>query len=154
MITIGNVLGNYAKGRWIHLASLPLGTDNLVVVLLKSSGLPTDATIKDCQYLSQIISAGATEATFTNYARKVLSAPSIFIVVNTGTDVVSLDTSDQTWNSAGGASNDTLGAFLLCYRPTSGSADSAIWLLTKHDYSQTTNGGNLVASVPSIGTST
>ncbi len=151
---MANILINYAKGRFIQLSSLPLGTDNLLVVLLQSTGLPTDATLKNCQYLSQVFTAGAVEATFTNYARQVLSAGSITITVNTGTGVVTLDTADQVWNAAGGATNNTLGAFLLCYRPTSSSLDSAIPVLTKHDFAATTTGGNLTASVPAVATAT
>lgn len=124
------------------------------MVLLQSSGLPSAATIKRTQFLSGVFSAGGVEATFTNYTRQVLAAGSITITVNTTTDVVTLDTSDQVWTAAGGATNNTLGKLLLCYRPTSSSLDSAIPVLTAHDFSATTTGGNLTATVPSIGTAT
>lgn len=151
---MANLVCDYAKGRWVEKATLPLGTDNLIVVLLKAGGLPSDTTIKRNQYLSGIFTAGGVEATFTNYTRQVLSAASITIVVNTSTDVVTLDISDQVWSAAGGASNDTLGAFLTCYRPTSSTLDSGILVLTKHDFAATTTGGNLTAAVPSLATAT
>lgn len=143
----------YAKGRFIEKALLPVGTDSLVVVLLQSSGLQADATLKNYQTLGTLL-ASNTEATFTNYTRQVLSAASITVAFNTGTSVASLDTSDQVWNAAGGATNNTLGKFLLCYRPTSSSLDSAVLPLTGHDFSATTTGGLLTAAVPSIGTAT
>lgn len=127
------------------------------MVLLQSTSLPTDNTLKRTQYLSGVLSTGTgagLEATFTNYSRQVVSSSSITITVNTSTDVVTLDISDQIWNAAGGATNNTLGALLLCYKPTSTSLDTAIPILTKHDFSVTTTGGNLTAQVPSIGTST
>ena len=154
---MGNVVSDFAKGRFIEKATLPVGTDSLLVVLLKTGSLPTDNTLKRTQFLSGILSTGTgagLEATFTNYARKVVAAASITIVVNTTSDVASLDIADQTWNSAGGASNDTLGALLLCYKPASTSLDTAIPILTKHDYSASTTGGNLTASIPSIATAT
>jgi hypothetical protein len=154
---VANIICDYAKGRFIEKATLPLGTDNLIIVLLQSTSLPSDTTIKRNQYLSGLLSTGTgtgLEATFTNYTRQVLSAASITIVVNTSTDVVTLDISDQVWNAAGGATNNTLGGFLTCYRPTSSTLDSGILVLTKHDFTATTTGGNLTAAVPSLATAT
>ena len=145
-------IADSAKGRWAEKFLLPVGGDNIVVVLLQASGLQADATLRTNQYLSGLLSAGNTEATFTNYSRKVLAAADITVSVNTGTHVVTVDIVDQVWNAAGGAANNSIGALLTCYRPTSGSADSAILVLTKHDYVISTTGGNLTATVPSIGT--
>lgn len=153
-LAIANFVINQAKGRWIQFAELPLGTDNLLVVLFQSASLPTDASLKNFQFLSQVTGAGALEATFTNYARLVFAAASITITVNTGTGVTTLDTADGVWNAAGGAVNNTLGKLLLCYRPTSSSLDSAISVLTAHDFAATTTGGTLTATITSIGTAT
>lgn len=131
---------------------LPIGGDNVIVVLLQASGLQADATLRTHQYLSALLSAGNTEATFTNYSRKVLAAADITVSVNTGTHIVTVDIADQVWSAAGGAANNSVGALLTCYRPTSGTADSGVLVLTKHDYVISTTGGNLTATVPSIGT--
>jgi hypothetical protein len=147
-------IADSAKGRWVEKFMLPIGGDNIIVVLLQSSGLQADATLNNYTFLSQLLAAGNTEATFTNYTRKVLAAADITVSVNTGTGVTTVDTVDQVWNAAGGALNNTLGALLTCYRPTSGSLDSAVLVLTKHDFAATTTGGNLTAQVPSIGTAT
>lgn len=133
---------------------LPIGGDNIVVVLLQAAGLQADATLRTNQFLSGLLSAGNAEATFTNYSRKVLSAADITVSVNTGTHVNTIDIADQVWSAAGGAANNSVGALLTCYRPTSGTADSGILVLTKHDYVISTTGGNLTATVPSIGTAT
>lgn len=154
---MANALNDFAKGRFVQLSTLPVGTDNLLIVLLQSTSLPTDNTLKRTQFLSGVLSTGTgagLEGTFTNYARKVLAAADITITVNTTTDVVTLDTADQVWSAAGGASNNTLGALLLCYRPTSISLDTAIPILTKHDFTATTTGGNLTATISAIGTAT
>jgi hypothetical protein len=157
VLILANILIDYAKGRWIQLATLPLGTDSLLVVLVQSTSIPTDTTIKRNQFLSGVLSTGTgtgLESTFTNYSRKVVSAGSITITVNTSTDIVTLDIADQSYAAAGGALNNTDAAMLLCYKPTSGSADTAIPVLTKHDCAITTTGGLLTLAVPSIGTAT
>lgn len=151
---MASFISDSAKGRWVEKYLLPVGGDNVVVVLLQSSGLQADATLNNHQFLSQLLAAGNAEATFTNYGRKVLSAADITVSVNTGTGVTTVDIVDQVWSAAGGASNNTLGALLTCYRPTSGSLDSAVLVLTKHDFATTTTGGALTATVPSIGTAT
>jgi hypothetical protein len=149
---LSNFVFPYAKGRWVDKYSLLLGTDNIVVVVLQSGGLQADATLETYQFLSQLLTAGNVEATFTNYARHVLTGTSITVSVNTSTGVTTVDISDQVWNAAGGATNNTLGALLTCYRPTSASTDASVLLLTKHDFAVTTTGGNLTATIPSIGT--
>lgn len=145
---------DYAKGRYVEKFMLPIGGDNIIVVLLQASGLQADASLRTNATLAALLSAGNSEATFTNYARKVLAAADITVSINTGTHVNTVDIVDQVWNAAGGATNNSVGALITCYRPTSGSADSAILPLTKHDYVISTTGGNLTATVPSIGTAT
>lgn len=154
---LANVLNDFCKGRFVQLATLPIGTDSLLVVLLQATSLPSDNTLKRTQFLSGVLSTGTgagIESTFTNYARLVYAAASITITVNTTTDVVTLDISDGLWNSAGGATNNSVAALLLCYKPTSTSLDTAIPIISKHDFVASTTGGNLTASIPSIGTAT
>lgn len=154
---LANILNDFAKGRFVQLATLPLGTDSLVWVLLQSTSLPTDATIQTTQYLSGILSTGTgtgLECTFTNYARTVMPGTSITITVNTSTNVVTLDTSNVVIGAAGGAANNTVAAAVLCYKPTSSTADTAIPVLTKHDFSATTAGGTLTVTIPSVATGT
>ena len=143
-----------AKGRWVEKYLLPIGGDNIIVVLLKSSGLEADGTIDNHATLSALLASTNDEADFTNYARKVLSVGDITVTPNTTTGVVTVDIADQVWTSAGGAANNALGALLTCYRLTSSTPDSGILPLTKHDFTVTTTGVNLQATVPSIGTCT
>jgi len=134
---------------------LLVGTDNIVVVLLQNSGLQADATLNNYQFLSDLTAAGNLEATFTNYSRHILAGADITVSVNTGTGIVTVSlNANRVWNAAGGATNNTLGAFLTAYRPTSGSADSAVLLLTKHDFATSTTGGALTATVSTIATAT
>lgn len=154
---MSNVVFDYAKGRWIDKYALPVGGDQIRVVLLQASGLQSDATLATFQYLSQVLSTGTgsnLEATFTNYSRPTILAAGITITVNTGTGVTSVSIPSQVWNSAGGATNNSLGALLTCYQPTSSTPDTGIQLLTKHDFVTTTTGGNLTATITTIATAT
>lgn len=138
-----------ARGRWVEKFMLPLGTDNILVVLLKASGLQADATLDDHLTLASVLGSN-TEASFTNYSRKVLSAVDITVSLSSGTWTV--DTADQIWTSAGGASNDSLGALITVYRPTSSATTAQMLPLTCHPYIQSTSGTDAKATITSIGT--
>lgn len=147
---MANFVFPYAYGRWIDKYSLPLGGDNILIVLVQSSGLQSDATLAGYQYLSQVWGGGNVEATFTNYSRQSVTSGITITVGSTTT--VSIPT--QVWNAAGGATNNSLGALLTCYKPTSSSVDSAVQLMTKHDFVASTTGGQLSAVITNIGTVT
>lgn len=141
-----NTANTYGKGRYVEKFMLPLGTDNILVVPIQSASIPSDNTLRNCQTLAAIFSAGALEATFTNYSRKVLAAADITITYDLVTNfrpTVSLAT--QVWAAAGGATNNTLAAIVIAYRPTSGSADSACLPLAVMSYAGTTASGALTA---------
>jgi len=145
------------KGRWVEKYKLLLGTDNIVLVVLKS-GVQADTTLAQYTDLQTLLTSNP-EANATNYpgpggSRIALTSSSVTIVVNNSTGVVSVDLTDQLLSGIGGALNNSFGAFLTCYRPTSGSADSAILPVTKHDFTYITTGGNMPISIPSIGSST
>ena len=75
-----------------------------IVMLLKAA--EADATLKDRDELNAMLAeAGTTEADFTNYARKTGLTGTI--TVDDTNDRVDIDIPDQTWTSAGGASNNT-----------------------------------------------
>lgn len=150
---------DYAKGRIVELADCPrtrdgLGTDNLLWVLLTTTGLQSDANLNNNATLAAIFSAGNTEATFTNYARKVLVRGDVTIAVNTSTGVTTLDAADPQWNAAGGAANNTTAKLLLVYRPSSVSADSACTPLCSIDASGSTTGGNFPVALNASGIAT
>lgn len=123
----------------------------LIVVLLKTAA--SDATLRDQDTLAAILAGGSTEADFTNYARKVLTDADISAAtVDDANDRVDADIPDQTWTSAGGASNNTLAKLLICYdSDTTAGTDSNIVPLTAHDFVVTTNGGDITAQIAAAG---
>ena len=66
---------DYAKGRFVEKFMLPVGGDNIVVLLLQASGLQADTTLRTHQTVSAMLSAGNNEATFTNRRLKFRNVP-------------------------------------------------------------------------------
>ena len=91
--------------------------------------------------------AGTTEATFTNYARKTGITGTI--TVDDTNDRVDVDIPDQTWTSAGGATNNTLTKLVTAYEES--AADSGRIPMTHHDFAVTTDGSDITAQVNSAG---
>lgn len=148
---------NIAKGRvneYVYRVNNNDPTNSgLVVVLVKSAGLEADSTLKDHDNLSVLLAGTSDECDFTNYARKVLTdADVVDPTVDDSGDRQDADIPDQTWTSAGGASNNNIGKLLICYDPdTTGGDDTTIIPLTAHDFVVTTDGTNLTAQVPTAG---
>lgn len=140
---------NVARGIGRYYAGLPAANDAVLVVLLKSAGLQADDTLNNHDTLADILAAN-TECDFTNYARKVVTA-SITITEDDTNNWVSVDMPDLTWVSAGGVANNTIGKLIICYRPDTGSADSAVVPVTYHDFATTTDGLDLTVQINSAG---
>lgn len=141
---------NAVKGKIAYYAGLPATNDALIVVLLKSTGLETDSTLKDYDDLASLLAGTSDEADFTNYARK--TGASVTVTVDDSNDRVDMDLADITWSTAGGASNNTLGKMLVCYDPdTTGGTDSSVIPLSAHDFTATTDGSDLVAQIATAG---
>lgn len=156
---MANIVFNISKGEVNAYTKRVVNNDPansaLVLVLLKT--VQADATLLDYDTLGAILTAGGgtanVEADFTNYARKVLtntelSAPT---VDDTGNEQYS-DMPDQTYTSAGGATNNTLVKALICYdSDTTSGTDANLIPLTAHDVSATTDGNDLTLTIPANG---
>jgi hypothetical protein len=142
---------NIAKGRTVYYATLPAANDALILVLLVSAGIEADATLKDYDDLAALLAGTSDEATFTNYARKTVTA-SVTVTIDDTNDRVDVDMPDPVWTNAGGATNNTLAKLLVCYdNDTTAGTDSAIVPLSSHDFSVTTDGSNLTGTVDPVG---
>lgn len=147
---------NIAKGRVNELHNRVNDNDPansaLIIVLLQAN--VADATLSDFDNLSLLLAdAGNTEATFTNFARIVLTDTNISApTVDDTNDRQDADIADQTFSSAGGAVNNTLTKFLVCFdTDTTGGDDTNIIPLTHHDFAITTDGTDIVAQVNAAG---
>lgn len=152
---VGDIVFNVAKGRVNELHDRVDGNDPansaLVIVLLKSGG-EADSGLIQRDTLADVLSA-STECDFTNYARKTLTDSDISAsVVDDTNSRREADLADQTWTSAGGATNNTVAKLLVCYDPdTTGGTDSSIIPLVAMDFAIMTNGTDITAQVNSAG---
>jgi hypothetical protein len=147
--TVGNGVFNVSKGKLAYYATLPAANDALIVVLLKSSGLVADSVMIDYDDLAAVLAGASDEADFANYARKTVTA-SVTVTVDDTNDRVDIDMPDQTYTAA--TTGQSLGKLLVCYdSDTTGGTDSGIIPLTYHDFTATTDGNDLVATIAAAG---
>lgn len=137
--------GMFNIGRGIIREKMIDG-DALIIVLLKVA--QADDTLNNHDTLAAILAAANTEADFTNYARKVIANGSVTVTVDDANNRVDIDFADQTYSSAGGATNNTLVKALICI---DGANDAARIPVTHHDFAVTTDGSDLILQLPADG---
>jgi hypothetical protein len=120
------------------------GASALGMLLLKTA--EAEATLRDRDTLADLLGAN-TEADFTNYVRK--TALTGTITVDDVNDRVDVDVPDQTWTTAGGATNNTLAKLIVFYQES--AADSGRIPLTHHDFIVTTDSSDLTVQVNAAG---
>ena len=139
---------NIAKGRTNEYAnrvdSGDPSTARLQLKLLSTAA--ADATMKDFDTFAAILAGTSVEATFTNYGGGItVAAADITITTDDSGDTQYYTISDQTWTSAGGATNNTLAKLIVCYDALGTDVDANLIPLTYHDFVATTNGNDLTA---------
>jgi hypothetical protein len=144
---MANGVFNIAKGRAKEYYSRvksndPAGSE---LVLILCTGTETDDNIEAADTITAVLATTLAECTFTNYVRKDLTDTLLAAVPapDDAADDNSYTLPDTTWTSAGGASNDTITRIIVAYDSTGTDADSALVPLTFHDFSLTTNGGDV-----------
>lgn len=131
---------NIALGKVASYAGLPAASDALVMIPLQSSGLGSDATLKDCATVTAVLAA-ATEQ--TTMGRKTLSG--VTVTVNNTSDRVEVDCADVTWTAASGSA---VAAFVIAYDPDTGtSTDSTRIPLVKADVTLTPDGSDFTLTI-------
>lgn len=122
---------NIAKGKVARYADLPDANDALIVVMLKTAGIESDATLKDYDTLSAILAAANDEADFTGYSRKTLA--SVLSTVDDTNDRMDTDAADPTAYTASGSSQAISKLLVVWDGDTTGGSDANIVPLTAHD---------------------
>ncbi|TMR97551.1 hypothetical protein [Nonomuraea basaltis] len=146
---------NVAKGRVAELYHrVRVGdpaTSSLLMVVLAASGVESDAVLRDKTTLDAVLSGTTDEATNAGYARKVLAAVDLNDVLpDLGSDAMPLDIPDAMFESVQAAGGSWV-KVLICYRPATGSPDSAVVPMTSHDFSLNPDGSNVVVQIDSVG---
>lgn len=138
---------NIAKGKVAYYASLPAADDAIIVLLLLTSGLESDAVLKDKDDVAALVSGATDEATGGAYVRK--TAATVTVTVDDSGDLVDVDCADITWTAL---ACGPVAKLVFAYDgDTTGGADSAIIPLTCHDFAVTPDGTDVVAQVTATG---
>jgi hypothetical protein len=146
---------NIAKGRVAELYNRVDSNDPansaLIILVLATSGVESDATLKDKDTVSALVSGTTNEVTNTNYARKTLTDSDIAAFAPDDTnDRVDLDIADQTWTAV--AAGDGWNDLVIAYdNDTTGGDDTNIVPLTLHDFVLTPDGSDITAQINSAG---
>ncbi len=132
---------NIAKGRVAELAALAAANDAIVLIPLETSGLESDATLRDYDTVAALLAASNNEQ--STMGRKTLA--SVAVTVDDSNDRVDVDAADVTWSAAtGNAISKLITALDL---DTTGGTDANLVPLTAHDFAITPDGSDIVATI-------
>jgi hypothetical protein len=138
---VGNIVFNIALGKVAYYASLPATNDALIAVPIETSGIVSDATMRDYDDLNALLGGASNEQ--TTMGRKTLA--SVTVTVDDTNDRVAVDCADITWTAASG---NAISAIVICYDPdTTGGTDADLIPLTKHDFTLTPDGSDVTATI-------
>lgn len=133
-----NLVFNVAKGKIRSYAELSGVGDDLIAVLLKTTGLVSDAVMQDYLTLAAVLAGASDEVADGWYSRQPLTGVSV--VQDDALERVDVDCADVGWTTT--ATGLSVAKLLVCYRPDAAgpSPDSAIVPLTMHNVGFTADG--------------
>lgn len=146
---------NIAKGRVTELFNRVDTNDPansaLIILVLATSGLESDATLKDKDDVAALVAGTTNEVTNAGYARKTLTDADITYPGPDDTnDRFDLDIADQTWTAV--ASGDGWSKLVVAYdNDTTAGTDANIVPLTAHDFVVTPDGSDITAQIAAAG---
>ncbi|TGB13870.1 hypothetical protein [Streptomyces sp. MZ04] len=128
---MANITFNIALAKIKYYAELPATNDALIAVPIETSGIVSDATMRDYDDLQALLAGASNEQ--TTLGRKTLTG--VTVTVDDTNDRVAVDCADITWTATAG---NPISAVVICYDPdTTGGTDSDLVPLTKHDVTMT-----------------
>ncbi|MFM9602683.1 hypothetical protein [Streptomyces turgidiscabies] len=138
---MANIVFNIACGRVAYYASLPATNDALIMVPIETTGIVSDATMRDYDDLNALLGGASNEQ--TTMGRKTLA--SVTATVDDTNDRVNIDCADVTWAATAG---NAISAVVICYDPdTTGGTDADLIPLTKHDVTMTPDGSDFTLTI-------
>jgi hypothetical protein len=118
---------------------------SIILVPLETTSIETDSTLSDYDDLAALIAGSSNEQ--TNQARKSLTLATMPAPDDTNSRL-DLDLPDTTYTALGG---NAIGKILVCFKPDTGSADSAIIPLLAQAVSVTPDGNDVVVQIAAAG---
>lgn len=151
---MANFVFNVAKGSvgeyYNRVDNNDPATCALIVMVLATSGLESDATLIDVDTVSALVAGTTNEVGNSGYARKVLVGADLGPRTPDDTgDKMDLDIPDQTWTAV--AAGDGWSKVVIAFRPATGSADTAVIPLTAHDFVIVPDGSDITAQIAAAG---
>ena len=144
---------NIAKGRVVELYNRVKSNDPansaFIVMVLETSGLESDATLKDKDDFAALVSGATNEQ--TTMGRKTLTDADLAALPapDDTNDRYDVDLPDVTWTAASG---NAISKLVIGYdSDTTGGSDSNIIPLTCHDFVATPDGNDLQAVINASG---
>lgn len=138
---MADLVANISKGRGAYYASLPAANDALIAVPIESSGVETDAVLKDKDSLADVLSGATNEQ--TTMGRKTLT--SVTVTTDDGNDRTDVDCADIAWS---GATGNAISDVAIFYDPdTTTGTDADLIFMTLHDFSIVPDGSDVTATV-------
>lgn len=152
---MGDLVFNRGLGRgteWVERVNANDPTNSIIIIMvLATSGVESDATLRDKDTFADVVSGATNEVTNTNYARKTLdNSGGLTVTYDDTNDRVDVDCPDQTWTAVGAGDgwNDVVFGY---DSDSTGGADSAILPWTLHDFVATPDGSDITMQVPTDG---
>jgi hypothetical protein len=149
-----NQVANTALGRVAEFYNRVDTNDpaaaELVIMVLATAGLESDAVLKDKDTFADIVSGTTNEVTNANYAKKVLGDVDLVAFAPDDTnDRVDLDIPDQTWTAVG--AGDGWSRLVIGYDPVGSQTMADIIPMTFHDFVVTPDGSDITAQIAAAG---
>ena len=117
------------------------------ILLLATTGLESDAVLKDLDTLTALVAGATNEATNTGYARK--TGLTVTPTLDDTNNRVDLDIPDQTWSAVANDGTGAISKLVVFYEVA--AADGTRVPLTCHDFAVTPDGSDIVAQVAAAG---
>lgn len=146
---------NIAKGRVAELYNRVDSNDPansaLIVLVLATSGLESDATLMDVDTVTALVAGATNEVTNTNYARKTLTDADLStLTVDDTNNRMPCDIPDQSWS--GVASGDGWSKLVIAYDgDTTGGSDANLIPLVALDFVVVPDGSDITAQINALG---
>lgn len=142
---MANIVFNIAKGRIVEYYNRVKSNDPtnsaLILVPIETTGLESDATLKDVDTLAAVIAGTTNEQ--TTMGRKTLTDSDLAALPSPDDsgDLYAVALPTVTWTAATG---NAISKMLVCYdSDTTGGADTAIIPLTMFDFAITPDGSDV-----------
>jgi hypothetical protein len=148
---------NRCKGRVTELAERVNANDPtnsvFLVALVASTGVETDAVLRDKDDFAGLVSGTTDFATNTGSGRKTLDQTGgITVTYDDTNDRVDVDIPDQTWTALANDGTGGISDLVTGYDSDStGGTDAGVLPMTFHDFAVTPDGSDVTAQIATAG---